>query len=212
MDKLIIPSLYTCAKSRTRFNKRLAIRGVPRDRDASSSAASSAMDIFNSLADRLTMRTRSSAVYGSSLQITPNLSRNGPVSMPARVVAPISVNLFRFSRNDVAPAPLPVEMSSAKSSIAGYSTSSIEWLSLWISSRNSTSRSCMFVNSEARFAARSIPGPLVTLISTPSSEAIICASVVLPSPGGPYSKTWSSASPRALLAATYTLRLAFTLS
>ena len=37
----------------------------------------------------------------------------------------------------------------------------------------------------ARSAALPIAGPEVILISTPSSFAIIPASVVLPSPGGP---------------------------
>ena len=39
-------------------------------------------------------------------------------------------------------------------------------------------------------------GPEVSRKPTPSSAATICASVVLPSPGGPANSTWSSASPR----------------
>ena len=46
----------------------------------------------------------------------------------------------------------------------------------------------------ARSLAFSIAGPLVKLILTPSSFAIIFESVVLPSPGGPYKRTWSRAS------------------
>ena len=44
---------------------------------------------------------------------------------------------------------------------------------------------------------RSSAGPAVCTNGTPSSTATICASEVLPSPGGPASSTWSSASPRA---------------
>src|ERR1700739_87911 len=39
---------------------------------------------------------------------------------------------------------------------------------------------------------------------------MIVASVVLPSPGGPYKRTWSSASPRDLAASTATERFSFT--
>ncbi len=41
----------------------------------------------------------------------------------------------------------------------------------------------------ARSPARSIAGPLVTRSGAPSSAAMIMASVVLPSPGGPDSST-----------------------
>jgi len=41
--------------------------------------------------------------------------------------------------------------------------------------------------------------------------AIIFASVVLPSPGGPYNKTWSSASPLPLAASMAILRFSLTL-
>src|SRR5437762_3222825 len=44
----------------------------------------------------------------------------------------------------------------------------------------------------------SIAGPELTLIATPSSLAMMCASVVLPSPGGPHSRTWSAGSSRRL--------------
>ena len=36
---------------------------------------------------------------------------------------------------------------------------------------------------------KTMAGPLVILIATPISAATICASVVLPSPGGPYNST-----------------------
>ena len=45
-------------------------------------------------------------------------------------------------------------------------------------------------------ALRSSAGPAVCTNGTSSSAATICASEVLPSPGGPASSTWSSASPR----------------
>ena len=40
----------------------------------------------------------------------------------------------------------------------------------------------------------SMAGPLVTRKLTPSSLAIIVESVVLPSPGGPWRRTWSRGS------------------
>ncbi len=55
-------------------------------------------------------------------------------------------------------------------------------------------------SSEDSIAARSpacwMAGPLVTRSGAPSSCATIIASVVLPSPGGPESRTWSGAWPR----------------
>ncbi len=71
---------------------------------------------------------------------------------------------------------------------------------------NSTSRGCRLVSSAARSPARAITGPEVARKPTPSSRATICASVVLPRPGGPYSSTWSSASPRPRAAAMNTRR------
>ena len=47
---------------------------------------------------------------------------------------------------------------------------------------------------------RSSAGPATVRMPTPSSSRTICASVVLPRPGGPTSRTWSSASPRAFAA------------
>ena len=61
---------------------------------------------------------------------------------------------------------------------------------------NSTSRGCRLVRIAARSPARRMIGPEVIRKPTPSSAATICASVVLPSPGGPANSTWSSASPR----------------
>ena len=46
-------------------------------------------------------------------------------------------------------------------------------------------------------ALRSSVGPAVCTNGTSSSAATICASVVLPRPGGPASRTWSSGSSRA---------------
>src|SRR5688572_29772921 len=61
----------------------------------------------------------------------------------------------------------------------------------------STSRGSRLVSSAARSPGRSSTGPEVWRRFTPISRAMMCASVVLPSPGGPNSSTWSSASPRA---------------
>ena len=48
----------------------------------------------------------------------------------------------------------------------------------------------------ARSPARAIIGPAVRRRPAPISRATMCASVVLPRPGGPVSRTWSSGSPR----------------
>ena len=55
-----------------------------------------------------------------------------------------------------------------------------------------------FERSENRgeVAFRSRRGPALVLMGTFNSLAMICARVVLPRPGGPYSRTWSRASPR----------------
>ena len=73
---------------------------------------------------------------------------------------------------------------------------------------NSTSRGSRLVSSAARSPALAITGPDVARKSTPSSRATICASVVLPRPGGPTNSTWSSASLRARAASMKTWRLA----
>ena len=56
-------------------------------------------------------------------------------------------------------------------------------------------------------ALRSSAGPAVCTNGTSSSAATICASDVLPRPGGPASSTWSSASPRLEAAAIETAEL-----
>src|SRR5882762_5615083 len=61
----------------------------------------------------------------------------------------------------------------------------------------STSFASRLVRIAARSPGRSRTGPEVWRRFTPISRAMMCASVVLPSPGGPNSSTWSSASPRA---------------
>ena len=50
---------------------------------------------------------------------------------------------------------------------------------------NRTSRGSRLVSSAARSPALAITGPEVARKLTPSSRATICASVVLPRPGGP---------------------------
>ena len=126
----------------------------------------------------------------------PKRSRSGLVSMPARVVAPTSVNGGRSSLTLRAAGPSPIMMSIWKSSSAGYRISSTTGDRRWISSMNSTSFGSRLVSSAARSPARSSTGPEVWRRFTPSSCAMMCDSVVLPSPGGPNSSTWSSASLR----------------
>jgi hypothetical protein len=52
------------------------------------------------------------------------------------------------------------------------------------------------VDDRSQIAGSFDRGPEVERRFTPSSRAIICASEVLPSPGGPENSTWSSTSPR----------------
>ncbi len=59
----------------------------------------------------------------------------------------------------------------------------------------------------ARSPGLSSTGPEVTLKPTPSSLATMFDSVVFPSPGGPWSRVWSRASPRRRAACTNTRRL-----
>ena len=56
----IMPSLRTSAKSRTRRNKRFAIRGVPRERRATSKAALSSNSRFKQEALLVTIEVKSS--------------------------------------------------------------------------------------------------------------------------------------------------------
>src|SRR2546430_693899 len=138
----------------------------------------------------------------------PKRSGSGLTNGPARVVAPTKVNFASSILTERAAGPSPMMRSSWKSSIAGYSTSSTAGLRRWISSMNSTSRSSRLVRSAARSPALAITGPEVARKLTPSSRATICASVVLPRPGGPTNSTWSSASLRARAASMNTPRLA----
>ena len=61
-------------------------------------------------------------------------------------------------------------------------------------------------------ALRSSAGPAVWTNGTSSSVATICASEVLPRPGGPASSTWSSGSLRALAASSETASWSLTAS
>ncbi|MNE41089.1 hypothetical protein D3C80_1351410 [compost metagenome] len=72
---------------------------------------------------------------------------------------------------------------------------------------NRTSRGSRLVRIAARSPALARIGPDVARNPTPSSRATICASVVLPRPGGPNSRTWSSASDRPRAASMKTFRL-----
>ena len=90
-----MPLDKTCAKSRTRFNIRLAIRGVPLEREAISKAPSGSIGISRMPALLVTIFANSSGVYNSSLKDTPNLSRKGAVNCPALVVAPTRVKRGR---------------------------------------------------------------------------------------------------------------------
>ncbi len=64
----------------------------------------------------------------------------------------------------------------------------------------------------ARSPARSSTGPEVVRSGAPISWAMMCASVVLPRPGGPNRRTWSSDSRRSRAARMKTRRLSTILS
>ena len=102
----------TCAKSRTRLRSLFATRGVPRLRRAISSAASASMLTPRMFAERRMILPSSAGVYISRRMSMPNLSRRGLESIPARVVAPMSVNFFSGMRMLLAMGPLPETMSS----------------------------------------------------------------------------------------------------
>ena len=68
------------------------MRGVPREREAISRAASASIWARRMSALRETIFPSSWGVYSSSRSTTPNLSRKGADSCPARVVAPTKVN------------------------------------------------------------------------------------------------------------------------
>lgn len=113
------PFPVTWAKSRTRFNSRFAMRGVPREREASSRAPSGSVSIPKIEALLDTMLASSRGVYSSRRRWIPNRSRKGAASCPERVVAPTKVNFARSMRMERAEGPLPMIMSNEKSSIAG---------------------------------------------------------------------------------------------
>ena len=74
----------------------------------------------------------------------------------------------------------------------------------------STSFSSRLVSKPAKSPGLSSTGPDVIFRFTPSSLAIMFASVVFPNPGGPWSRTWSSDSPRIFAAATKIFRFSTT--
>ena len=104
---------------------------------------------------------------------------------PLLVVAPIRVKWGSLTLKLFALVPSPTFISTKKSSIAEYKTSSTTVFNLWISSINNISFSPKVVNIEAKSPGLSITGADVDFILLPSSFAIIWARVVFPKPGGP---------------------------
>ena len=149
----------------------------------------SSISTFNIFADLFIMVFKSFSSYSSNLWTIPNLSLRGVVRDPAFVVAPINVNLGKFILIDFAVGPFPNIMSSLKSSIAGYRISSMFLFSLCISSINKTSFGLSAVSIAAKSPGFVIAGPVVILMLESISFAMMFASVVFPSPGGPYKST-----------------------
>ena len=108
----------------------------------------------------------------------PNLSLNGVVNNPDRVVAPTKVNGGKSILIVLADGPSPIIKSNWKSSMAGYNISSMFGERRWISSINNTSLGCRLVNKAAKSPALFIIGPEVDLKPTPNSYDMIWASVV----------------------------------
>jgi hypothetical protein len=96
--------------------------------------------------------------------------------------------------------PSESRMSIFQSSMAGYRNSSITGRSRWISSMKRMSPSRRLVSVPTRSPGFSSAGPDVVWMFTPISRAMSSASVVLPSPGGPNNRVWSSGSRRAMAA------------
>ena len=92
---------------------------------------------------------------------------------PVLVVAPTRVKFGNSSLIDRAAGPLPKMMSSSKSSIAGYKTSSTALDKRCISSINNTSPGSSFVSIAAKSPALSRAGPEVTWSSASISLATI---------------------------------------
>ena len=100
-------------------------------------------------------------------------------------MAATRVNGAIASRTDLAAGPFPKTISSWKSSIAGYKTSSTAFDKRCISSIKRTSPGSSLVRIAAKSPALSSAGPDVLCIATPISPATILANVVFPNPGGP---------------------------
>ena len=115
----------------------------------------------------------------------PKRSRSGEVSSPARVVAPTSVKGGRFSLIERAAGPLAdhdVELVVLHRRIQHLLDHRREAMDLV--DEQHVAR--LQVGEQRReIPGRSITGPEVWRRFTPSSAAMMCASVVLPSPGGP---------------------------
>ena len=196
------PVPRTSAKSRTRLSSRLATRGVPRERSAIARAPAASISTPST-----PRRARDDLARGR-----PGRSgragagcRSGRAAAwsagPARVVAPISVNGGRSSVTTRAPAPcadgdrqlavLHRGIERLLHARAGAGGSRRRRRRARLERRSGRPRCRPCARAPGRPSARS---------ATPSSAATICASEVLPSPGGPASSTWSSASPRAVAA------------
>ena len=130
------------------------------------------------------------------------------VIRPARVVAPTSVKGGRSMRTERARRPLAddqVELEVLHRRIEDLLDRRREAVDLV--DEQHVAR--LQIGEDARRGRRRfwITGPEVARKPTPSSRATICASVVLPRPGGPKSSTWSSASPRGCAASMKTAQI-----
>ena len=174
------------------------MRGVPRDRQAISAAAACVQR--RRRAGRPTGRGPARARRPSRSRgapVKPKRSRSGAGSRPARVVAPDDGERRQRqagSRSRPRPCPRSRRPGSPPSPCRAAPRPGAPGGG---SRRGRGPRPPRARTGRPRGRPHAgWPGPLVTRSGAPISAAMIIASVVLPSPGGPESSTWSGALPR----------------
>jgi hypothetical protein len=185
-----VPSPLTCAKSRTRRSRRLATRGVPRERCAISVAPASSSSTFEqargALHDlrqvlvRVELQARDDAEAVAQRVGQHAGARGGAGERERR-----QVELDRARRRALADHDVELEVLQRRiQDLLDHRREAVDLVDEQHVLR-------LEVGEQRReVAGRSSTGPEVWRRLTPSSLAMMCASVVLPRPGGPNSSTW----------------------
>ena len=173
------------------------MRGVPRERLAISSAPSASSGALSSVAERPTMLCSSCGVIeleaGDDAEaVAQRVGQHAGAGRRADQRERRQVKLDRARGRTFADHDVDLEILQRR--VEDFLDDRAD--RRWISSMNSTSCGSRLVRMAARSPARSSTGPEVERRLTPISWATMWASVVLPSPGGPKSSTWSSDSLR----------------